>query len=78
MPLSVEQKAAAYDDMRSFHDACIKELYSMLGIDGSDGEYRFKWAALEVHKKLNLIKKQQQKIEDLEFRISAFEDQTGD
>ena len=28
---------AAYNEMRDFHDASVKELYRMLGVDGSDG-----------------------------------------
>ena len=48
-----ERRAAAYRDMRSFHDAAIKELYRMLGVDGSDGEIRFKWAALALARKLD-------------------------
>jgi hypothetical protein len=34
------------DSMREYHTAAIKELYRIFNIDGSDGEIRFKWAAL--------------------------------
>jgi hypothetical protein len=36
------------DDLRQFHEACVKDLYEKLGVDGSDGEIRYKWAALAV------------------------------
>lgn len=49
----IKQLAAERDDLRRHHDACIKELYRILGVDGSDGEYRFKWVALEA---LSLVK----------------------
>lgn len=39
-------------DAQEYHLACVKDLYSILGIDGSDGEYRYKWAALELRKRL--------------------------
>lgn len=43
-----EKAADAEKQMRGFHKACIKDLYEMLGVDGSDGEIRYKWAALAV------------------------------
>lgn len=42
--------------MRDYHDACMKELYRMLNIDGSNGEYRFKWVALEINNLLHRLK----------------------
>ena len=39
-------------DCQDHHTACIKELYRMLGVDGSDKEYRFKWASLALSNKL--------------------------
>ena len=44
-------------DLRRFHDACIKELYGMLGIDGTDGEYRFKWVAVALSAKLRQLER---------------------
>lgn len=40
------QQRAAHESMRDYHNAAIKELYRIFNIDGSDGEIRFKWAAL--------------------------------
>jgi len=37
-------------EAREHHLACIKDAYRLLGIDGSDGEYRYKWVALEIAK----------------------------
>lgn len=37
------------DEAHEHHRACIKDAYELLGIDGSDGEYRYKWIALELH-----------------------------
>ena len=45
------------EDVHAYHDACIKELYRMLNIDGGDGEYRFKWVALELSKVLSHYEK---------------------
>lgn len=53
---------ANYQSLRDFHDACIRELYSMLDIDGEDGEYRFKWVSLEVHRLLDENKKLKKEI----------------
>jgi hypothetical protein len=39
-----------HNSMRDFHTASMKELYRILNIDGSDGEYRFKWVACEAMK----------------------------
>lgn len=36
--------------VREYQDACAKALYLQLGIDGTDGEIRFKWISLEVGK----------------------------
>lgn len=44
------------DNMREYHDACIKELYRLLDIDSNDGEYRFKWVSLELGKLLREVK----------------------
>jgi hypothetical protein len=56
--ISKEEVAQAnYESLRDFHDACIKELYRQLGIDGEDGEYRFKWVSLEVHRLVDENKK---------------------
>lgn len=46
-----EQKDLAAHELemlRDQHEACIKDAYQMLGIDGSDGEFRYKWVALEI------------------------------
>ena len=47
---SLQTAAAIHNDLRQFHDACIKDMYVLLGIDGSDGEFRYKWCALEIAK----------------------------
>ncbi len=41
------------DDAKDYHQACIAEFYRMLGVDISDGEIRFKWAALALAEKLS-------------------------
>lgn len=43
-----DRHKAGEADMRRFHDACIRDLYTMLGVDASDGEIRYKWASLAV------------------------------
>ncbi len=53
------------EQLHQFHDACIKELYRMLEIDGSDGEYRFKWVALELNNLLLEVKKLREENEKL-------------
>lgn len=40
--------------MRTFHDAAMRELYRMLDI--KDDELRFKWAALELGRRLDRLK----------------------
>lgn len=36
------------ESLRGHHDACIQDAYQKLSIDGSDGELRYKWVALEL------------------------------
>lgn len=42
-------------ELEAFQLACVRQLYEMLDVDGSDGEYRFKWAALELRNKLDQL-----------------------
>lgn len=35
-------------EAQEHHDDCIKDAYKLLGVDGSDGEFRYKWVALEI------------------------------
>ncbi len=37
-----------HEELRHFHDAAVAEAYRILGIDGSDGEFRMKWVFLEA------------------------------
>lgn len=36
------------DESQEYHRSCIADAYRLLGIDGSDGEFRYKWVALEI------------------------------
>ena len=50
-----DQLRTRCEELESNHLACIKELYRLLNIDGSDGEYRFKWVAIEVADRVKRI-----------------------
>lgn len=52
----VKQLRAEIELIRNHHDACVKELYKILGITDYDGEFRFKWVALEMAKLVNAYK----------------------
>lgn len=46
----IQELSHLLSEAQEHHLACIKDAYRLLGIDGSDGEYRYKWVALELTK----------------------------
>lgn len=40
------------EEAQAYHQACVEVLYAELGVDGSDGEIRFKWAHQALRHKL--------------------------
>lgn len=57
----LEAQTLFHKELREFHNACIVDMYEMLGIDGSDGELRYKWCALGISSlKLDKDKAEQQ------------------
>ena len=48
LKLEVEAQRHLRDEAHEFHDAAMRDAYSLLEIDGSDGEFRYKWVSLEI------------------------------
>jgi len=51
-------------ELRSLHDAGIKEAYRICGVE-DDGEYRWKWVLLELSSRINRIKELEKDKSDL-------------
>lgn len=63
--LERNQQKDAHESLRRYYQAVIKELYEIFDIDGSDGEYRFKWVALEASSCMRELKELRKKHETL-------------
>jgi hypothetical protein len=46
--LNAETYKMLMDQAHDHHRACMVDAYKLLGIDGSDGEIRYKWVALAI------------------------------